>query len=409
MKLGAEFVEGVRIAGGAIRGNKMRSVLATLGIVIGIVTVTLMGTAITGLNNAFLRSISSLGTDVLHVSRFSWFINSHKEWLKVQSRPEITLAQIKALEEQLTLARAVAPYTEWNTPVRYKNRSSRRVSAIGTTEKFQLTGGVNLAQGRFLLDTEVSGGRPVCVIGSGVASNLFLTESPLGKTIRLGEYPFEVVGVVEPQGNFLGRFSLDSQVFIPVQQMLACFTRLPFTTIQVKAIGVEKLKDCEEEVRGALRKIRRVQPGEDDDFSINQQENFVSTFNRVAGTIAAVGLFITGLSLFVGGIGIMNIMFVSVAERTREIGIRKAIGARRRTILLQFLIESAVICLIGGLVGLAIAYPLTFLMNYFLPAQMSLTAAGAALSVALITGVVSGFLPAWRAARMNPVDALRNE
>ena len=409
MKLGAEFVEGVRIAGGAIRGNKMRSVLATLGIVIGIVTVTLMGTAITGLNNAFLRSISSLGTDVLHVSRFSWFINSHKEWLKSQSRPEITLAQIKAREEQLTLARAVAPYTEWNTPVRYKNRSSRRVSAIGTTEKFQLTSGVNLAQGRFLLDTEVSGGRPVCVIGSGVASNLFLTESPLGKTIRLGEYPFEVVGVVAPQGNFLGKFSLDNQVFIPVQQMLACFTRLPFTTIQVKAISVEKLKDCEEEVRGALRKIRRVQPGEGDDFSINQQENFVSTFNRVAGTIAAVGLFITGLSLFVGGIGIMNIMFVSVAERTREIGIRKAIGARRRTILLQFLIESAAICLIGGLVGLAIAYPLTFLMNHFLPAQMSLTAAGAALSVALITGVVSGFLPAWRAARMNPVDALRNE
>lgn len=163
---------------------------------------------------------------------------------------------------------------------------------------------------------------------------------------------------------------------------------------------------------GGARRAAEDSPGaagEDDDFSINQQENFVSTFNRVAGTIAAVGLFITGLSLFVGGIGIMNIMFVSVAERTREIGIRKAIGARRRTILLQFLIESAAICLIGGLVGLAIAYPLTFLMNHFLPAQMSLTAAGAAMSVALITGVVSGFLPAWRAARMNPVDALRNE
>ena len=409
MKLTAELVEGVRIAGGAIRANKMRSVLATLGIVIGIVTVTLMGTAITGLNSAFLRSISALGTDVLHVSRFSWFIRSHKEWLKAQSRPEITLAQIRALEEQMTLARAIAPYTEWGTPVRYKNRSSRRVWAIGTSEKFQLTGGVNLAQGRFLLDTEVSGGRPVCVIGSGVASNLFLTESPLGKTIRLGEYPFEVVGVVEPQGNFLGRFSLDNQVFIPVQQMLACFTRRPFTTIQVKAISLEKLKDCEEELRGVLRKIRRVPPGDDDDFSINQQENFISTFNRVAGTIAAVGLFITGLSLFVGGIGIMNIMFVSVAERTREIGIRKAIGARRRTILLQFLIESAGICLLGGLVGLAIAYPLTFVMNHFLPARMSLTAAGAALSVALLTGVISGFLPAWRAARMNPVDALRNE
>ncbi len=409
MKLSAEIIEGIRIAGGSIRGNKMRSILATLGIVIGIVTVTLMGTAITGLNSAFLRSISSLGTDVLHISRFSWFIRSHAEWLKVQNRREISLTQVRTLERQLTLARAVAPYTEHGVPVRYKNQSSRRVWAIGTTEQYQLTAGINLAQGRFMLDTEVSGGRPVCVIGSGVASNLFLMESPLGKTIRLGEYPFEVVGVMEQQGNFLGRFSLDNQVLIPVRQMLACFVREPFTTIQVKAISMEKLKDCEEEVRGALRKIRGVPPGADDDFSINQQENFITSFNRVSGTIAAVGLFITGLSLFVGGIGIMNIMFVSVAERTREIGVRKAIGARRRTILLQFLIESAGICLLGGLVGLAIAYPLTFVLNHFLPSQMSLTAAGAALLVALLTGLVSGFLPAWRAARMNPVDALRNE
>ena len=409
MKLTAEIVEGIRIAGGAIRGNKMRSTLATLGIVIGVVTVTLMGTAITGLNSAFVRSISSLGTDVLHVSRFSWFINSHAEWLKVQNRPEITLNQIKALEQQMTLARAIAPFTEWGTSVRYKNRSSRRIWVIGTTEQFQFTGGVNLSQGRFLLDTEVSGGRPVCVIGSGVASNLFLMESPLGKTIRVGEYPFEVIGVVAPQGNFLGRFSLDNQIFIPVKQMLSCFTRMPFTTIQVKAVSLDKLKDCEEELRGALRKIRHVAPGADDDFSINQQENFVNRFNAVAGTIASVGLFITGLSLFVGGIGIMNIMFVSVAERTKEIGIRKAIGARRRTILLQFLIEAAGICLIGGLIALAIAYPLTYVLNHFLPSEMSLTAAGAALSVAILTGVVSGFLPAWRAARMNPVDALRNE
>jgi putative ABC transport system permease protein len=136
---------------------------------------------------------------------------------------------------------------------------------------------------------------------------------------------------------------------------------------------------------------------------------FVNTFRRVSGTIAAVGLFITGLSLFVGGIGIMNIMFVSVAERTREIGIRKAIGAKRRAILLQFLIEAASICLIGGMVGLAITYPLTLLLKKYLGGAMSLTVVGIALLVALFTGVVSGFFPAWRAARMNPVDALRNE
>jgi putative ABC transport system permease protein len=409
MTLLAEIREGVRISGGAIRANKMRSALATLGIVIGIVTVTLMGTAIQGLNAAFLRSISSLGADVLHVSRQSWFIRSYSEWVKVRNRRDITLSQVKQLEEQLTLARAVAPVAEWRAPVRYKNRQSQRVIFIGTTEEFLFTSGVNVAQGRFLLDSESAGGRPVCVIGTQVASNLFLNDTPLGKSIRSGEFPFEVVGVLEPQGTFLGEFSLDNQVIIPVKQFMACFHSSPSFRIQVKAISLEQLDEAKEEVRGVMRKLRRVAPGEDDDFAINQQETFINTFNRVAGTIAAVGLFITGLSLFVGGIGIMNIMFVSVAERTPEIGIRKAIGARRRTILLQFLIESAGICVLGGLVGLGIAFPLTFLINKFLPATMSWTAAGIALVVALITGIASGFFPAWRAARMNPVDALRNE
>ncbi len=409
MTLGTELKEGFRIAAGAIQANKLRSALATLGIVIGIVTVTLMGTAINGLNRAFLRSISSLGADVLHVDRFSWFIKSHAEWVKAQSRPEITLAQVRALEEQLTLARVVAPYTEYGAPVRYKKRTSRRVWVIGTTDKFLFTSGVNVAQGRFLLDTEVAGGRPVCVIGSQVASNLFLDEAPLGKAIRLNEFSFEVVGVLEPQGNFLGRFSLDNQVFIPVKQMLACFSSRPYFSIQVKALNLEMLEETKEELRGVLRKIRHVPPGEEDDFAINQQETFINTFNRVAGTIAAVGLFITGLSLFVGGIGIMNIMFVSVAERTREIGIRKAIGAKRRTILVQFLIEAATICLLGGLIGLGIAWPLTLLIQKVMPATMSPVIVGIALLVSLVTGVLSGFFPAWRAARMNPVDALRNE
>ena len=202
MKLAGELIEGVRIAGSAIRANKLRSSLATLGIVIGIVTVTLMGTAIAGLNGAFLRSISSLGTDVLHVSRFSWFMNSYAEYLKVQNRQEITLAQVKAVEDQLTLASAVAPYTEWRAPVRYKKRSSQSVTVVGTTDKFLQTGGVNVALGRFLMDTEVAGGRPLCVLGSQVASNLFLNDSPLGKSIRLGEFVFEVIGVLEQQGEF---------------------------------------------------------------------------------------------------------------------------------------------------------------------------------------------------------------
>jgi len=158
-----------------------------------------------------------------------------------------------------------------------------------------------------------------------------------------------------------------------------------------------------------LRRARHVAPGEPDNFSINQQDQFLEMFHRVAGTIAGVGLFITGLALFVGGIGIMNIMFVSVAERTREIGVRKAIGAKRRTILLQFLIEAACICVIGGVIALLIAWPTTLLLRKVMPAELSPMIIGISLLVSAVTGVLSGFFPAWRAARMNPVDALRNE
>jgi putative ABC transport system permease protein len=179
--------------------------------------------------------------------------------------------------------------------------------------------------------------------------------------------------------------------------------------LQVKVRPGASLEEAREELRSVVRKVRRVEPGQPDDFSINQQDQIVNTFRQVAGTIAAVGLFITGLSLFVGGIGIMNIMFVSVAERTKEIGIRKAIGARRRTIMIQFLIEAAAICVMGGMIGLAIAWPITLLMRQVMPATLSPMIVALALLVAAATGLIAGFMPAWRAARMNPVDALRAE
>jgi putative ABC transport system permease protein len=264
-------------------------------------------------------------------------------------------------------------------------------------------------QGRFLTASDTGGGRPVCVIGNDVSTNLFIKESPLGKKIRIGPRWLEVVGVLQKRGSFLGLESMDNQVILPIQQFLIGYWRDPDFEIQVKATDLSHLEDAREELRGLLRKIRHVAPGDPDDFAINTQETVVKMFNRVAGTIAAVGLAVTGLSLFVGGIGIMNIMFVSVAERTREIGVRKAIGAKRRTILLQFLIEAASICLLGGLAGLGIAFSLTLLMSKFFPASLSLPVTALALLVSLLTGVVSGFLPAWRAARMDPVEALRNE
>jgi len=403
-----ELKEGFGISWGAIRANKLRSMLTTLGIIIGVVTVTLMGSAITGLDKAFLRNISMIGADVLYVERFSWFTDSQEAWLKMQRRRPISLTQADALPPLLTLARAVAPVAGTQEPVRYKKRSSSGVYVIGSTEQYLFTASVGLTQGRFFSATESEGGRPVCVIGCQVATNLFQRASPLGERIMVGGVSFEVIGELEKQGTFLGLFSLDNQVIVPLSQFRAGFWREPDYQIQVKVRELAALDEAREELRMAMRKVRRLEPDQPDDFSVNQQDQFVKIFHKLGGTIAAVGLFITGLSLFVGGIGIMNIMFVSVAERTREIGIRKAIGARRRTILVQFLIEAASICLLGGLLALAIAWPLTWIIQKFLPTNLSLPIVGIALLVSLVTGLVAGALPAWRAARLNPVDALRS-
>jgi putative ABC transport system permease protein len=309
----------------------------------------------------------------------------------------------------MTLARAIAPWADTRRPVSYKNRSASGVMVFGTTEEYLDTGNTAMGQGRFISGPESDGGRPVCVIGYLVATNLFPRETAIGKKIMIGTGNFEVIGVLEKQGSFLGQFSLDNQVIVPLKQFVSNFRSFPDFNIRVRAFSLTQMDEAQEELRGLLRKIRKVPPLSDDDFAINRQEMFIQTFNKVAGSIATAGLFITGLSLFVGGIGIMNIMFVSVAERTREIGIRKAIGAKRRAILMQFLTEAATICLLGGLIGLSIAWPATLFMKRFMPATMSPLIVALAIGVSLITGLLSGFFPAWRAARMNPVDALRNE
>ena len=413
MNVFAELAEGTRISWEAVRGNLLRSVLTTLGIVIGIVTVTLMATAMEALDAAFRDAISFIGTDVLYVDQREWFIDSDAKWDMAAKRGKITLPQVRAVEQGMNMAKGVAPSVMHGIgSLNYKNRSSGMVLLIGTNEQFLVTGGVTLTAGRFMTKAEAGGNRDICILGSDVAEKLFLNESPLGQKIHAGSESLEVVGVLEKRGSVLGQMSLDNQMIIPIGKMFRGFKWDPSCTIQVKVGDPSNIEAAREELRGLLRKIRKVPPGVADDFAINQQEQLIAQFRKVSGVIATAGFFITGLSLFVGGIGIMNIMFVSVAERTHEIGIRKAIGAKRRTILLQFLIEAAGICLLGGVIALCIARGMVEIARQFLPEMriaMSPSVVLLALTVALVTGIVSGFLPAWRAARMSPVDALRNE
>jgi putative ABC transport system permease protein len=280
---------------------------------------------------------------------------------------------------------------------------------VGTTDQYQATSGFTLKDGRFLSAVECDYARPVCVIGADVATNLFRRGEAVGQLVLVNRRPFEVIGVLEKQGGFSDDNGPDNQVIIPLSQFTYSFAEHPDYTIAVKVRDLDQVDDAKEELRAVMRRARHIAPGQPDNFAINQQDQILQMFHRVAGTIGAIGLFITGLSLFVGGIGIMNIMFVSVAERTREIGVRKAIGAKSRTILLQFLIEAACICLLGGLIALMIAWPGTLLLQKIMPATLSPVVVGGALLVSALTGILSGFLPAWRAARMNPVDALRNE
>src|SRR5215510_12258683 len=385
------FGESARIAMRALWANKVRGALTTLGIIIGIVAVVTTMTAVNGLQNRFRESFSAVGSDVIYVSRMPWVIMN--DFFLYRNRPGIDLREARALEVRLRGRALVNPSLDRNFDVKRGSDVLEGVTIIGTTEKqTQLSSG-QPQSGRFLMPFDLLSKRSVCVIGSDIRDQLFKGVDPIHRTLRIGRNDFRVIGVMEKQGgSFLGGPHFDRRIFIPITTFVRVFGGQQGhvdVNIAIKAPSQEAMGDLEYVVIGEMRKVRGLRPNEHDNFSINKLDSLVGTFNNVMGVVLLVGLIITSFSLFVGAIGVMNIMLVSVTERTREIGIRKAIGATRRSILLQFLFESSAICLMGGAIGIMLAAGITAILNAsIMPARLSLPIVGIAVLVSIAVGVI---------------------
>ncbi len=411
-----ESTESLKMALYQIKANKTRSFLTALGVIIGIVAITMMGTAINGIDRGFDKSLAMLGYDVIYVQKSSW--STMGQWWRYRNRPDIKteyadqLNRIIADNPRSELSIAVPQMSTYQASAKYRDQILEHVFSLGTNHDYLQTASGNLAAGRFFTHGESASSEMVSVVGDDIASGLFPNEPALGKSIQIKNRKSRIIGVFRKQGKFLGLFSFDNQIIMPLGAFEKVYGKNMFTTIRVKIKNQERVAAAKEELLGLMRRIRRIAPDKEEDFSINEQRAFKSQLDPIKNGIAVAGIFITGMSLFVGAIGIMNITFVSVKERTREIGLRKALGARRQTILLQFLIESVMICLIGGVIGLGSALIITFAIEKIVPdfpIEFSPALVLASLAVSVITGVVSGLAPAVTASKLDPADSLRYE
>jgi len=404
------FVEGVRIALGAIRANVLRSFLTLLGIIIGICAIISVIAIINGLNLYVAENLSNFGPGVFVINKFGIISNEEDFLAAIRRNKDLKVEDAHAIAAACDLADAVAVEVHSTQNLKRGSEEVKDVDIGGIEPSIVDIEPYEVEEGRNIAEDENARAATVCFIGQDIVTNLFGTVDPIGKRMRIRNQEFEVVGTAKKRGSVFG-FSRDNFVKVPFNTFRKSFGSRRSVNISVKAGDGVPLEEAMDQARVVLRSRHHLGYGETDDFGITTSEGVNDLWKSLTATIFLVAIFVVGISLVVGGIVIMNIMLVSVVERTREIGVRKAVGARNRDIRTQFLIESVVLSCVGGAIGVSAAFVVTWLIKTYspLPASFPLWAPVLAFGICAIIGVFFGVQPARKAARLNPIDALRSE
>lgn len=397
----------------ALRANMMRSALTLLGMVIGVFAIIVSVTAVEVIDVYFKESMQFLGSSTYSVTRYPQIRNDGGD-RSSRNRPSITYEQVMRLKRGMQTPVMISIVEDFHLgAVRYGEQDTEpNLVMLGTDENFLGNFSYELAQGRFITEQDVQYARPVAVIGAEPAEELFPNETPIGKTIRMDGHRFEVIGVLKEKGSFLG-FSQDNRILTPITRGLSLYG-IPdrnMASISMRVSSPEMLIAAQEETIGRMRVIRKVQPGEENNFEIETNDTFQGVFDAFTGTLTTGGAFIGAIALLAAGIGIMNIMLVSVTERTREIGVRKSIGARRRDIMRQFLLEAFFLCQIGGFLGILLGAAVGNYVAIYFDITPVFPWDWAFYGVAMVTviSLVFGGFPAYKAASLDPIESLRYE